>query len=145
MTRSFALRGLWIAAFLSSCVTAQPCPSDGLAATRCRAARHDKTAQLELARAYEDGSGVVRDQKRAAELYRAAAAPRSGTTYVYSPGVGNARGGVIPIRTGSDQPGLPEAKYRLGMMYRMGRGVERDEEKAASLIEQSLKDGYVPR
>jgi TPR repeat protein len=116
-----------------------------LAETQCRAARDDKTVQLELAKAYEDGSGVTQDLKRAAELYRAAAAFQSGTTYVYSPGVGNARGGVIPIRIGSDQPGLPEAKYRLGMMYRMGRGVERDEKKAASLIEQSLKDGYVPR
>lgn len=89
--------------------------------------------------------GGARDQKSAAELYWAAAALRSLTTCVYSHGMGNARGGVILVRTGSDQLALPEAKYRLGMMYRVGRGVERDEQGAASLIEQSLKDGYVPR
>ena len=97
---------------------------------------------MELGKAYEGGAGVPQNYARAADLYRAAAAFSSGTTYVYSPPVGKSAGRVIPIRTGTDQAGLPEAKYRLALLYASGRGVEQDEERAREMIEDAAKAGY---
>ncbi len=122
----------------------RPCPLGGIEATACGASRGDKLSQLALAKAYENGTGVAQDFTRAAELYRAASSYSSGVTYIYSPAVGNARGQVIPVKTAPDQPGLPEADYRLGLMYRLGKGVDRDEKRALDLIERSVKRGYVP-
>lgn len=42
-----------------------------------------KAAQLELGIRYEEGNGLPVDLKRARKLYRAAAAPSGGATYVY--------------------------------------------------------------
>lgn len=143
MTRTAFLGGAMLA--LAGCATVTPCPLDGFAAVQCRAGRGDKFAQLELGKAYEAGTGVPQDLERAADLYRAAAAPVSGTTYVYSPPVGKSRGQVIPIQTGPDQAGLAEAKYRLGLLYRSGRGVERDNERASELIREASEQGYSAR
>lgn len=127
----------------SACVTPQTCPVGGVAALECSAAQGSKQAQLVLGKAYETGEGVPQDYGRAAALYRAAAQFTSGTTYVYSPPVGQSSGRVIPIRTGLDQGGLAEAKHRLGLLYARGLGVEKDAEKARELMESALREGYV--
>lgn len=49
---------------------------------------------------------------------------------------------VLPIRTGMDQQGLPEAQYRLGLMYLEGRGVRRDPKHALKLLGQAAGQGY---
>jgi hypothetical protein len=127
---------------LGGCVTTKPCPAGGLDALTCQAGRGDKSAQLRLGIAYETGDGVPLDLARAARFYRAAAAPVSGTTFVYSPAVGQAPGQVIPIRTGADLPGLAEAQYRLALMYRDGRGVQKDPALADRLFAQAAAQGF---
>lgn len=104
---------------------------------QCAAARGDKAAQLLLGEAYEAGTGVIVDLRRAAQLYAAAATPTTGVTFVYSPGVGKARGQVIPVRSGMPTPGLREAKYRWGRMLVAGRGTRQDVKKGTRLIEES--------
>jgi TPR repeat protein len=131
--------------FLGACTIPRDCGGTGDEIDRltCRAASGSKQAQLRLGKAYETGSGVAIDLKRAATLYRAASRPTSGTTYVYSPGVGKSRGQVLPLRTGPDTPGLPEATYRLGLMYRDGRGVSRDVERGERLIARAIAAGFL--
>lgn len=102
----------------------------------------DKFAQLALGKAYEAGDGVPIDYRKAASLYRSAAFPTSGTTYVYSPPVGRSRGRVIPIRTGVAQQGLAEAKFRLGRLYELGLGVGQNAEKGRQLKEQARSQGF---
>lgn len=130
---------------LTGCAGVQPCPIGGIAAIQCSASRGFKPAQLDLGKAYEAGVGVPVDYSRAADLYRAAAAFSSGTTYVYSPPVGKSAGRVIPIRTGSDQAGLAEAKYRLAQLYATGRGVKQDVARANELMKQAADAGHSPR
>lgn len=79
-----------------------------------RAASGDKWAQLELGIRFEEGRGVPLDWRRAARLYRMAAAQSGGTTMIYVPPV--RRGGtgtVMPMSMGPVVPGLPEARARL--------------------------------
>lgn len=147
MVRAAAL--LLVATAASGCVGLRPdCARPGLTAieaTRCRAEGGDKAAALELGRRYEAGRDVPRDLARAARLYRQAAQFTSGTTYVYSPPVGkNGRGTVIPVRTGTDQPGLAEAKYRLALLYLRGAGVKLDFEKASELLREAARQGFAP-
>lgn len=69
----------------------------------------------------------------------------SGTTYVYSPPVGKrGRGMVLPVRTGVDQKGMAEAKYRLGLMYRDGRGVTKNVPRGEQLISEARAVGFLP-
>jgi TPR repeat protein len=103
----------------------------GIERLQCLSRSGDKHAQLALGRAYEDGDGVAQDYRRAAKLYRAAAAPVSGTIYVYSPPVGRSPAQVLPLRSGPDQPGLAEAASRLARLYELGLGVKRDPDEAA--------------
>lgn len=104
---------------------------------QCRADLGEKSAQLALAIVYEEGVEVPRDYARAARLYRAAASPTSGTIYVYSPAVGKSPAQVLPLRSGPDQAGLPEAMIRLARLYDQGLGVRRDPAKAAEWRERA--------
>src|SRR5262245_21375918 len=61
----------------------------------------DARAQLELARAYEDGKGVAQDDARAVEWFRKSA-----------------------------EQGNAQAQNSLGVMFALGRGVPRDREEA---------------
>lgn len=98
-----------------------------------------------LAGHYETGAGVQRDFKRAAALYEQASRFSPGTTYVYLAPVGKSgRGQVAPVRVGPDRPGLPEAQYRLGLMYLEGRGVRFDFPKGRAKIEAAAAQGYPP-
>lgn len=144
MSRLAALAGCAAALILAGCAhrpseCASPCLASSL---QCRAALGDKLAQLELGVAFEEGQGVAVDLKRAASLYRSAAAPISGTTYIYSPPVGKEKAGrVIPVRVGPDRPGLVEAKVRLARLYLAGRGVKLDRNRAAALLGQAARAG----
>jgi hypothetical protein len=75
----------------------------------------DKHAQLALGIAYEEGKGVIQDLKKARKLYRAAAAPSGGTTYIYVPATRKGgKGYVAPVDLGPKVVGLVEARERLG-------------------------------
>jgi len=144
------LRGLLVGGALLLAGCAHPpvasCGNSGdvVASLQCRAWSGDKLAQLEMGKRLESGDGVAIDLRQAARFYRMAAQDVSGTTYVYSPPVGkHGRAMVLPIRTGSDQPGLSEAKYRLSLMYRDGRGVRRNAGKAERLINEARDQGYL--
>lgn len=79
-----------------------------------RAAAGDKQAQLDLGIRYEEGDGIERDLHFAKKLYQLAASDSGGVLWVYSPPVGNGTSGrVIPVRSGHNNLGLPEAKSRL--------------------------------
>lgn len=110
----------------------------------CWAERGDKRMILELAKRLEAGDGVAQDSERAEDLYISAAAAKIGTIYVYSPGVGKSPGQVIPIRTGPDVPGLPEAAYRRALMHIEGRAAKPSLRKGFSILKRLAKNGYAP-
>lgn len=78
-----------------------------------RAQAGDQQAQLELGIRYEEGVGVPVDRKRAASLYRQAAADSGGPLWVYRPPVGAAAGRIVPVDGGLARAGLPDAKERV--------------------------------
>jgi len=110
----------------------------------CWAARGDKSMLLELAKRLETGDGIAQDVERAEDLYISAAATKLGTIYVYSPGVGKSPGRVMPIRTGPDVPGLPEAAYRRALMHIEGRAAKPLPRKGFSILKKLAKSGYAP-
>lgn len=110
----------------------------------CWAARGDKPMLLELAKRLETGDGIAQDAERAEDLYAAAARPVLGTIYVYSPGVGKSPGMVLPIRTGPDVPGLPEAAYRRALMHIEGRAKKPSPRKGFAILKKLAKSGYGP-
>ncbi|MDJ0276785.1 hypothetical protein QLH51_08255 [Sphingomonas sp. 2R-10] len=112
---------------------------------QCRADQGDRTAMVELARALETGSGVVRDDSRAATLYEKAAQDRPTFTSIYSPPVrlGGA-GQVMMIPNTDGGPGNAEAKHRLGHMLVEGRGIARDPERGRQLIAEAERQGFKP-
>lgn len=102
-------------------------------------------AIVELARAYETGTGVVQDVTRAASLYEQAAQDRPKYTSVYSPPVrlgGSGQMLLLPNLDGG--PGDAEAKYRLGRMLIDGRGVARDKARGRVLTDAAIKQGFRP-
>lgn len=72
----------------------------------------DPAAQLNLARAYERGDGVARDEQKAAEWYRKAA-----------------------------EAGNAVAQNRLGEMYRSGEGVKENKQAAVEWYHKSARHG----
>gem|GEM_PF-3809979 len=78
-----------------------------------RAQSGDKQAQLELGIRYEQGQGVAADLERAKMLYETAAGSSGGTHLAYSPGSRGGPGQWIPMNSGRESPGLPEAYLRL--------------------------------
>lgn len=70
----------------------------------------DKHAQLQLGMAFARGDGVPQDCEKAQKLVRQAAAKSGGTLWVYSPPVTKGGAGrIIPMDTGPERSGLPEA------------------------------------
>lgn len=72
----------------------------------------DANAQFEIGGAYEDGKGVARDDRRAAEWFRKSA-----------------------------EQGNGQAQYSLGMMYAEGRGVERNRDEAIRWYKKAASHG----
>jgi TPR repeat protein len=84
------------------------------------AARGDARAQLALARLYQAGKGVRRNQARAMALYRRAAA------------------GLIPAANA----GRADAQFLLADLYQTGLGVGRDPARALSLLRAAANQGH---
>lgn len=88
-----------------------------------RAQADDKAAQLELGIRYEEGWGVARDLDRARRLYTLAASADLKPRWTYTPAVGNAPAGVVPLPARASGPGLVEARTRLARLdARSGAG-----------------------
>ena len=102
-----------------------------------------KTAQFMLGYVYETGEGVVAEPKKAVKWYRRAARPTRGMSHVDVAPVGTqALGRVMPVQTGPEIPGDPNAEYRLGLMYLEGRGVQESRDKAARWFRRAAQDGH---
>jgi len=100
---------------------------------------------------YEDGDGVLRDERRAAEYYAGAAeAGHAGASL--NLGIMHLNG-LLPDEDLSEafrliskaaESGDPEAEAALGTMYYEGLGTETDLSKAYSLYRASFDAGYRP-
>ena len=135
---------LGIAVAVTACsasLSTDPELSSADAHVRSLAMRGDKTAQLELGIRYEEGVGMPRDYRRAAQLYKMASRPSTGQTFIYVPATGKSRAGVIPFRTGTREPGLRSAKIRLARLYRLGLGVAKNDKRAAEIERQIVEEG----
>ncbi|MFC4349130.1 tetratricopeptide repeat protein [Kordiimonas lipolytica] len=82
------------------------------------------------------------DYEMAVRYYRVAATPDIGQTFIWVPPAGDVGGYVMPISTGPGTPGNAEAQYRLGLMYRDGRGVKQSVAKARSYFQQAAEQGH---
>ncbi|TNE65489.1 MAG: hypothetical protein EP335_05525 [Alphaproteobacteria bacterium] len=113
--------------------------SDGstLSDLKAESCKGDESASFALGMAYENGMGTDVDLKAAAHYYKKAATPSSGQTYIYVPPAGHVDGYSMPVTTGPATAGNAEAQYRLGLMYRDGRGVERDLKAARKYLEMA--------
>jgi TPR repeat protein len=77
----------------------------------------DKSAQLELGVAFEEGRIVKKDIAKARELYRLAASDSGGPLWVYFPSAGHGTAGhVALVEVAQKRQGLGEAKKRLQAM-----------------------------
>lgn len=138
---------LTILLFAGGCSTRPDCSAEvsPISSLKCASASGDKRALLELGKRYEAGDGIPKNEAQAARLYRSAAQPTPDVLYVYSPPVGRESAGrVIPVTTGRGAPGLPEAQYRLALLYQQGRGVKADARRATQLLQAAAKSGYPP-
>ncbi len=103
----------------------------------------NKTAEFMLGYLYETGEGVVADPKKAVKWYQRAARPTRGMSHVDVAPVGTqAHGRVMPVQTGPEIPGNPDADYRLGLMYLEGRGVEQSRDKAVRWFRRAAEKGH---
>ena len=103
----------------------------------------NKLAQFTLGYVYETGEGVAADAKKAVKWYRRASRPTRGMIYDYAPAVGKqAHGQETPVQTGPETPGIPDADYRLGLMYLEGRGVAQSRDKAARWFRSAAEKGH---
>jgi len=98
----------------------------------------DRHASMQLGLWFEGHE----DYEAAARYYRAAAAPDIGQTYIWVPPAGDVGGYVMPVDTGPRTPGNAEAQYRLGLMYRDGRGVKQSNAKARNYFRQAAEQGH---
>lgn len=109
----------WMITLVASLASAQaPAREEGrlsrsqISDLTAKAKGGDPKAQAALAKAYQDGNGVTRDEALAVQWYRRAA----------------------------DQ-GDSEAENSLGVMYQMGRGVPQDKEEAVRWYVQGARHG----
>lgn len=89
--------------------------------TRKAAEQGHAVAQANLGWAYEEGRGVGRDARLAAEWY--------GKAYLGLPGMAEA--------------GHPAAQFRVGNMYLMGLGLPKDEKKGLAWIRKAAEAGCI--
>jgi hypothetical protein len=122
----------------------------GMAAIYCLlAANQDhELAICRLAYFYENGFGVDRDYKRAAELYRRAikkdnayAYGALGWLYDYGLGVDKDIGKAHEYYELAAQKGNSNAQRNLGNMLYLGRGVPKDKEAGIKWLQLAAADG----
>lgn len=95
----------------AACLAQQEKPD--IKALETKAAAGDAEAQIALGLAYDNGAGVERDRRKAAEWFQKAAAQ-----------------------------GVAEAQFNLGTMYEVGAGVKKDEKKALEWFEKAAAQGF---
>lgn len=102
-----------------------------------RAKANDAEAQVQLARIYDEGDGVLRNQNEAVRLYELAA--KSGNRegqYHYAMVLMEGRGMIQDYRAAfkwlevAAKGGHPSAAFQLGRMYYKGMGIPVDKAKA---------------
>ena len=116
---------------------------------RALAEQGDATAQYQLGVMYDDGEGVLEDDREAARWYRRAAeqgyaAAQLDLGLMYATGRGVAeddRKAAYWYRQVAGQ-GYASAQYRLGEMYQKGEGVREDAGEAARWYRQAAEQGY---
>jgi TPR repeat protein len=119
--------------------------------TQKQAEQGESNAQYYLARMYDHGCGVEKDESQAVSWYRKAAdqghAPAQtnlGLMYVYGCGVEEDESQAVSwYRKAADQGHAP-AQNSLGSMYLHGCGVEKDESQAVSWYRKAADQGYAP-
>ena len=100
-------------------------------------------AQYLLGLAYERGTFGPIDLTKAAQWYESAADPRSGTTRVYIPAVGNQKHGqVLQLNPRPFSVGHADAQYRLGLLFLDGRGVKQSRKKAKKWLKRAARQGH---
>ncbi|NVJ99203.1 MAG: SEL1-like repeat protein [Alphaproteobacteria bacterium] len=98
----------------------------------------DRNAAMQLGLWFESQE----EYEEAVRYYQVAASAHAGQTYIYVPPAGDVAGYVMPVDTGPRVPGNAEAQYRLGLMYRDGRGVRQNEKKARSYFARAAEQGH---
>lgn len=112
---------------------------------RKAAERGSARAQYNLGVSYSKGEGVARDDVQAVEWwYRAAQSPDIATKpqrgWLSSP-----EGSVVKRGLGDagrGEQGNADAQYHLGRMYALGRGVPRDNGRAAEWLRRAAAQGH---
>jgi hypothetical protein len=108
-------------------------------------------AKLNLAVSYLKGMGVAQDNEMGRELLTELAAKRNGRAEAYL-GVMYLRGyGVAQDRDAAEQwfsraakDKNPEGEFAMGTLYSIAGGHEHDFGKAAKLLREAARSGYVP-
>ena len=107
------------------------------------AERGDRQAQLRLGLHYEAGEGVAQDFVQAAHWYKKSA--RDELTRSYFSMVHDDEM-VSPLAWRSEMKdsvsGLSDAKFALGRMYYLGRGVEKNDKKARKWFRRAAVTGH---
>lgn len=127
-------------------------PSRAIVYFRQAARLGNPDAMRQLGLAYVSGYGVEKDTERGIRLLKRAAALNDATAmfnlamlYRYPP-EGTLRDDTLFMEwlKNAAKAKQADAQYMLGMAYRKGEGVGRDEKEAARLIEASAQQEYFP-
>lgn len=109
----------------------------------CMAERGNQEAQFRLGLHYEAGEGVTQNFVQAVHWYKKSARDELGRSYFSMSRPGESVS-LLQFRseTENPRPGLPDAKFALGRMYYLGRGVEKNDTKARKWFERAAVTGH---
>lgn len=144
-----ALAGCTTQGILEACTRLSPESPDARAEASttgylsCLAELGNREAQLRLGFHYEAGEGVAQDFVAAVELYRRSARDELTRTY-FSMVHDDEAVNIFAWRSEMEDSisGLPDAKFALGRMYYLGRGVEKNNRKARKWFERAAVTGH---
>ena len=112
------------------------------------AAKSGPFAQLNMGAAYEHGSGVPQDYKKAEELYRTAAEAGLGDAqlalaelYDFGHGVKQDYNEAFKWYRKAAEQGVVRAQANLGWLYMTGNGVSRDDAEAKRWLQKAAERG----
>jgi TPR repeat protein len=125
----------------ASCSSSSENPE--IAALMVASCKGDLHASLRLGTLYENGNGVEADGKKAREFFTIAATTSSGQTSIWVPGAGSVPGHLMMVNSGPAVLGLPEAQYRLALLYEQGVGGKRDQGKAKKWLQRAAAQGHL--
>lgn len=113
-------------------------PDPRVAAMMRDSCEGNRLASMQLG-LWHEGNG---DYTEAAKYLEIASTPSSGRNYVYVPPAGDVPGFTMPVDGGGRHDGLPEAQYRLGMLYKTGQGVPQSTKKARKYFKLAAEQGH---